>query len=591
MGPRTWQARQAGRGLKVELVQYEKGHKGTMSEAELHILRGRMLAGRRNKARRGELFNHAPIGFVRLPGAGMALDPDEQVRDVVRLIFDKFDELGTVAGLLRYLVSNPVLMPVRPHFGPDRGELQWRRPNRMTPTFLLHHPIYAGAYSHGRRPTDPRRKIPGRPATGRRLVPMDQWEVLIRDRLPGYISWERYEANLRRLARNRARVAAMGAPRDGDSLLAGLVVCGRCGRRMLVSYPGDREGPRYSCRRGAIEYAEPACQSLDGRGPDELIARPVLTVLEPAALELSLGAGEDLRRERERLGRHWQQRLERARYEADRAARQYQAVEPENRLVGRELERRWEQSLAAVRDAEERYDRFRRDRPAELTAGDRDMILSLASDIPALWRATSTTASDRRVIVRHLIERVEVAVRGETEWADVVVRWSGGFVSRHEVRRPVRRLEQLRDYSALMDRILELHRAGRTAGEIAECLNAEGFRPAKRRATFNGAMVRQMLSRRFRSGPRPRALTESSPLEAHEWWLTDLARELGMPAPTVHCWLRRGWIAARKLAGAGGRWILWADEEELDRLRRLRASPRSWSDSPYPSELTTPKAR
>ena len=567
------------------------GLKGTMSEAELHILRGRMLAGRRNKARRGELFNHAPIGFVRLPGAGMAPDPDEQARDVVRLVFDKFDELGTVSGLLRYLVRNRIFMPVRPHFGPNRGQLEWRRPNRMTLNFLLHHPIYAGAYSHGRRPTDPRRKVPGRPATGRRLVPMEQWEVLIRDRLPAYISWEQYEANLQRLARNRARVAAMGAPRDGDSLLAGLIFCGRCGRRMLVSYPGGLKRARYSCQRGAIEYAEPACQSLAGQGLDELVARLALTVLEPAALELSLGAGENLRRERDQLDRHWRQRLERTRYEADRAARQYHAVEPENRLVVRELERRWEQALAAVREVEEEYDRFRRDQPAELTTGDRDTIMALASDIPALWRAATTKASDRRVIVRHLIERVEVTVQGETEWADVVVHWSGGFISRHEVRRPVRRLEQLRDYSALMERVLELHRAGRTSGEIADCLNAEGFRPAKRRETFNRAMVRQMVSRHVRSGPRPRALSEASPLAAHEWWLTDLARELGMPTPTVHSWLRRGWISARKLTGAGDRWVLWADGEELDRLKRLRASPRSWSDQPYPPELTTPKAR
>jgi DNA invertase Pin-like site-specific DNA recombinase len=567
------------------------GLKGTMSEAELHILRGRMLAGRRNKARRGELFNHAPIGFVRIPGAGMTLDPDEQARDVVRLIFDKFDELGTVSSLLRYLVRNRILMPVRPHFGPDRGHLEWRRPNRVTLTFLLHHPIYAGAYSHGRRPTDPRRKLPGRPATGRRLVPMDEWEVLIRDQLPGYISWERYESNLQRLARNRARAAAMGAPRGGDSLLTGLVCCGRCGRRMLVSYPGGLKRARYSCQRGAIDYAEPSCQSLAGQGLDELIARLVLTVLEPAALELSLGAGEDLRRERERLDRHWQQRLERAHYEADRAARQYHAVEPENRLVVRNLERHWEQALAAVRNVEEQYDRFRRDQPTELTAGDCDMIRSLASDINALWGAATTTASDRRVVVRHLIERVEVAVQGETERADVLVRWSGGFVSRHEVRRPVRRLEQLRDYSALMGRVLELHRAGRTSGEIADRLNAEGFRPAKRRATFNRPMVRQMLSRQFRSGPRPRVLTEASPLKDHEWWLTDLARELGIPVPTVHSWLRRGWIASRKLTGAGGRWILWADDQELDRLRRLRASPRGWPDQPYPPELTTPKAR
>ena len=214
----------------------------------------------------------------------MALDPDEQAQDVVRLIFDKFDELGTVSSLLRYLVRNRILLPVRPHFGPDRGQLEWRRPNRMTLTFLLHHPIYAGAYSHGRRPTDPRRKIPGRPATGRRLVPMEQWEVLIRDRLPGYISWERYEANLQRLARNRARVAAMGpTPRRG--LAPGRADLLRALRASDAGLLSRRvEAPRYSCQRGAIEYAEPACQSLAGQGLDELIARLVLTVLEPAGV-------------------------------------------------------------------------------------------------------------------------------------------------------------------------------------------------------------------------------------------------------------------------------------------------------------------
>lgn len=567
------------------------GLKGTMSEAELHILRGRMLAGKRNKARRGELFNHAPIGYVRLPGGGMALDPDEQAQSVVRMIFDKFDALGTVSAVLRYLVRNRILLGVRPHFGPNRGVLEWRRPNRVTLTFLLHHPIYAGAYSHGRRPTDPRRKVPGRPATGRKLVPPSEWQVLIKDELPAYITWDRYEANLRQLARNSARAAAMGAARDGSSLLAGLVVCGRCGRRMMVAYPGQSTRPRYSCQRAAIDYAEPACQSLAGSGLDDLVARQVLTALEPASLELSLGAGDDLRREREKIDLHWRQRLERARYEADRAARQYHASEPENRLVTRELEKRWEQTLIASREIEEAYNDFQRRQSVELTVTERDMILSLARDIPALFRSSTTTPADRRVIVRHLVERVEVAVQGETERVDVAISWAGGFVSRHELRRPVRRVEQLRDFTLLMTRVRELQNRGQTSSEIAERLNLEGFRPAKRRETFNASMVRQLLSRQNRTGPRPKALTESSPLQEQEWWLTDLGRELGMPQPTVHSWLRRGWISARKLPGHPGRWILWADPEELDRLRQLRSCPRGWSDEPYPRELTTPKVR
>ena len=565
------------------------GLSGIMSEAELHILRGRMLAGARNKARRGELYNHAPIGYARVPGGGLMLDPDEQARDVVRLIFEEFDELGTVSGLLRYLVRHGIRLGFRPHFGPHKGELEWRRPNRTTLNFLLHHPIYAGAYSHGRRPTDPRRKVPGRPATGRVVVPMDQWEVLIPDHLPGYITWEHYEANLQRLAQNSARAGAMSAARGGDLLLAGLVVCGRCGRRMLVAYTTKGHRVRYQCQRGALDYAEPRCQSLAGGALDELVAGQVLRALEPAALELSLRAVADAERERGRLARHWEQRLERARHDAERAARQYHAAEPENRLVARELERRWEQALLAQRQVEDEYDRFRHGRPAELTSSDVKMIESLAGDIPALWRAETTTVQDRQEVVRHLVERVVVAVQGETEWVDVAIHWAGGFVSRHEVRRPVSRVEQLRDYAELMRRVAELHGAGRTSRQIAEALNREGFRPPKRRETYNAAMVQLLLARRGRSGPRPEELTGDDPRGNDEWWLSDLSRELGMPQPTVHSWIRRGWIRGRKLPGVGGRWILWADAEDLDRLRRLRAYRRTWPDETYPAELTTPR--
>ena len=241
------------------------------------------------------------------------------------------------------------------------------------------------------------------------------------------------------------------------------------------------------------------------------------------------------------------------------------------------------------RQVEEEYDRFRHGRPAELTGSDVKMIESLAGDIPALWRAPTTTVQDRQEVVRHLVERVVVAVQGETEWVDVAIHWAGGFVSRHEVRRPVRRVEQLRDSAELMRRVAELHGAGRTAGEIAGALNREGFHPPKRRETYNAAMVRQLLSRRVRTGPRPEAVTGDDPRGDGEWWLSDLCRELGMPQPTVHCWVRRGWIRGRKLPGVGGRWILWADAEELDRLRRLRAYRRTWPDETYPAELTTPR--
>jgi DNA invertase Pin-like site-specific DNA recombinase len=561
------------------------GLKGTISEAELHILRQRMHEGRLNKARRGELLNHAPIGYVRLADGGLGIDPDEQVQAVVRLVFDKFDELGTLSALLRYLVAQGIRMPVRPIGGPQRGQLQWHRPVRMTLQFLLRNPVYAGAYTWGRRAVDPRAKIPGRPCTGRKVIAPKDCQVFIKDRWPAYIDWPRYEANCQRLADNRARGDTRGAPRLGPSLLAGIIFCGRCGRRMGVQYGGAVSRLRYQCMRERVDYAGPLCQSICGRVLDELAQRLVLSALEPASLELSLAAAADLKHEQERLDRHWQLQLERARYECDRAARSYHAVEPENRLVARELEKRWEQALLDQRRAEEDYDRYRHGRPAALNEAGSAMVRSLAQDIPALWESPQTTPADRQQVVRCLIQKVLVTAPGNQEVAEVDVHWAGGFVSHHQVIHPVARYEHLRDYESLCRRVLELRRQGQPLTQIAQTLNAERWRPPKRRATFNAGMVHALLCRRGQAPTRP----SNHRLAPGEWWSADLARELELPEPTLYSWMRRGWVNARRLASGQGRWILWADGEELDRLRRLRTCPRSWHNQPQAAALTTPK--
>jgi DNA invertase Pin-like site-specific DNA recombinase len=566
------------------------GLKGTLSEAELHILRQRMEQGRLNKARRGELFNHPPIGYVRGPSGDMQIDPDEQVQGVVRLIFRKFDELGSINALLQYLVRNDVRLGIRPHYGPDRGTSQWRRPNRATLNNLLHRPLYAGAYSWGLRPTDPRRKIPGRPSTGRTVARATECAVLIKDRCPAYITWDQYQANLKQMEDNRNRWDTPGAVREGPALLKGLLVCGRCGHRLLISYGGNQQ-PRYSCQRDHIDYGEPLCQSLAGRRLDDLIARQVLSVLEPASLELSLSASADIQRERDELEKHWQRRLERARYEKDRAARQYHAVEPENRLVARELEKRWEQSLRDERTLQEEHDRFKRQQPAELTEADRAMIRSLAEDIPALWHSPGTPSADRQNIVRHLIERVVLTPQSSVNDAvDVTIYFAGGFRSHHELRRSVARYAQMHDYQPLLDRVQELTRQKQTARQIAEQLNREGWRPPKRRETFNVSMVQHLRWQRgFRKVHTCRQPNEL--LGRDEWWFIDLVRALDVPAPTLYHWLRRGWVRGRQLAGPQGRWILWADGDELDRLRRLRSCSRGWFNQPQAAELTRPKPR
>ena len=567
------------------------GLKGTMSEAELHFLKQRLSQARLNKARRGELFTKVPTGYVRLPADRIALDPDEQVQLVVRLIFDKFDELGSVYAVLRYLVRHEIKLGMRVQSGPETGRLEWHRPVHGTLNIIIHHPFYAGCYAFGLKRNDPRRRKPSVPYSGQVRVEPLKWEVMIPDKVPAYITWDRYVCNQERLAANRCLPTAIGAPRRGPSLLSGLVYCARCGRRMQVAYHAKGATVYYRCQTRSAEYGEPYCQALAGGSLEALVTEEVLKVLEPAKLELCFQAVADLDRERQRLDEHWQKRLERAGIEAQRVARQYHAVEPEDRLVARELERRWEQALREQRGLEEQYDRFKADAPREPTAADRQRIEAWADDLSGLWEAPSTTIEDRKTIVRFLVERITVGVRGQTEWVDVAIRWAGGQESRHEVCRTINKYDQLSNYQALRDRMIELRRAGTTTEAIAGRLNREGFHPPRGPAQFTPSIVKQFLSRRRLLGPGTRRRISVQDLGRHEWRMGDLARELEMAVNTMRNWHDRGWVLGRMSAETGGAWILWADEQEMDRLHRLRSWRPVGSDQRRPPELTTPWVR
>ena len=355
-------------------------------------------------------------------------------------IFDKFDELGSCRRLYRHLVRNQIRLGMRVHRGPRRGQLEWRLPTPGMLSRMLHHPIYAGAYSYGRRRVDHKRTAASGGKLKMREVPMSEWMVLQRDRLPAYITWERYEANQQRLLQNSPRTGSPGVPRSGKALLTSLLVCGACGRRMYASYR-SKSTAYYGCMRRKNEGS--TCCGLEAGVVDDLVAQQVLRALEPATLELSLKAIQDVHQERERLHRHWKQRLERATYEAERAERQYQAVEPENRLVARSLERQWEEALRNQRDLAEEYDRFLKEQPPHLSEDQRARILALSSDLPTLWNAPETTAADRKEIIRLVVERVVVHVRADSECAEVVISWRGGVTTRHEIVRPVSRYESL----------------------------------------------------------------------------------------------------------------------------------------------------
>jgi DNA invertase Pin-like site-specific DNA recombinase len=559
------------------------GLSGLMSEYEAIIMRNRLERGRLNKAQRGELFQRVPFGYVKLPAGGVALDPDEQARRVVQLLFDKFDELGSIYGLLHYLVRHDIRLGMRHQDGPQRGQLVWRRPSLPTLNHLLHHPIYAGAYSYGRSPRKVERSDPGAGEAGHRFAPMSEWKVLLLGRLPAYITWERYLANQQRLQQNRSLPGSPGTPRHGAALLVGLLVCSTCGRCLRASYPAQSKA-HYSCDRHLREAREQVCHGLNAAAIDGLVATQVLRALEPAELELSLKAIADIEQDRARLHRHWQQQLERARYEAQRAERQYQATEPEHRLVARTLERRWEEALSTQRQLEEEYDRFTREEPRQLGTEERARIRALSRDIPALWNAPGTTAADRKAIIRHLVEKVVVHVKHDSELVDVTIHWQGGFTSRHEVVRPVLRFEQLRGYEQLKDRIVRYRGAGDTAVQIAAKLNRAGFRTPKTKKEYTKDTVQKLIAR-FGLVNEKAADGELGP---NEWWLADLSRELDVTEGKLRSWAVRGWLSARRTPKSG-LWIVWADGQERRRLTRLKEHSRRGVT--HPPGLITPKRR
>ncbi len=543
---------------------------GTVSESEIHTLRMRMHAGREAKAARGDLSVALPRGYVHADGGRVEMDPDEEVRACVRLVFDLFAACGSLAGLLRILAERGVRLPHRSRRVAERGRLVWNRPNLATLHGMLRSPVYAGAFVWGRKGPDGS-GVPG-------------WRYVIRDHHTAYIDWDVYELNQRQLSAN----ASLARTGSRGNLLGGLVHCGRCGRRMAVRY-SDKGAVRYSCPGEARDYGGDRCQSFAGRPLLSLAGQLVLQALSPASVELSRSVAASAERDRGAQHELWRQRIERAGQEVDRIFRQYNAVEPENRLVARSMEARYEAALAGRNGLEEAYERFRASVPERLPEAEWERIRGSARDIARLWEGGAIDDGTRARILSLMMERITVTLRGTGGWLDVSVHWHGGHVGRHEVRAPVRRLGQLDSYDELCWRALQLAGEGRSQREIADILNAEGHRPP-RRETFSVGSVANLLGKCRpppAEPPRPRPPPEDR--RPHEWTVVELAERLGMPVPTVYGWVSRNTVSARREGGDGDvrrqRWLVFADGAELERLRemrrasteRARARERAWN--------------
>jgi DNA invertase Pin-like site-specific DNA recombinase len=555
------------------------GMKGAMSEFELVTLRNRLERGRDNKAARGELVMSVPIGYLKLPSGEVVIEPDEQARGAVATVFDKFRELGTAWKAFRYLRDNGIQMGYRCQRGSARGELQWRRPTIRCVLRILRHPIYAGAYAYGMRGKG--HQHPGDRKGSTAFLPPDQMRVLIPGRFPAYIGSEEFTRNQEQLQQNRSLKASRGIARSGKALLAGLACCGSCGRRYRVAYR-THEMPHYTCESHLVEGKEQqTCWGLRANELDELVAQQVLIALSPAGIDLSIKASQDIDKERKRLHKNWQQRLERSRQEVQRAERQYQAVEPENRLVARTLESRWEQALRYDQELREEYARFSKSTPARLSIGETEQIRRVAADIDALWRSKAASHADKKEVVRCLVDRVVVHVQSRSEYVDVTIYWHGGFSSQHEIARPVFDVTQQRDYDRFVSRIHELHAEGLNCSEMAARLNDEGFVPARRRGGYSKSSLHPIL---VKLG----IARSPNHLDPHEWWACDLAKELGVTNQKLYHWARQGYVHARRTPQR--HWIIWADSDELQRLHKLKEQTTSWIKKRAP-ELTVPKHR
>jgi DNA invertase Pin-like site-specific DNA recombinase len=514
------------------------GLKGTISEAELHMIRQRLDGGIRNKAKRGELRRGLPVGLVWGEEDGeVLLDPDETVRGAIATIFERFAELGSARQVWLWMRSEGIQFPLRRFTG---AEIQWVTPAYHQVHSVLTSPVYAGAYAFGKTRRERYVDEHGHPRKRTRKLPQEDWEVLIWDHHPGLIDKATFEANQARLAQNtRPRAHEPGgAVREGHALLQGIAVCGRCGRKLKVHYQGSRghKSPAYHCPGSVlVEGRGQWCVRVSGVRIDEAVAGALLDALTPAGVKAALHAAEELEQDHDAALSQWRLQLERAKYQAERAERRYRQVEPEHRLVARGLERDWEKALGALAEAEAELALRERQRPRTLTDQERAQLLALGSDLGRVWSAPTTTDRDRKQLLRTMIEEVILNLEHEPRRATLTIRWQGGALTELAVvlPKPQPAIRTDEDTIALLER-LAAHYDDAT---IAGILNRQGRRSATGER-FTVIIVSSL--RRHRNIPKYTPPAE--PPDGDLLPVGKAAEQLGVAPSTIFRWLQAGFI-------------------------------------------------
>jgi DNA invertase Pin-like site-specific DNA recombinase len=536
------------------------GLKGTMAQAELHFLRARLLGGKLNKAKKGELRFPLPVGFCHDENGHIVLDPDEEVRGAVSLVFRLFRETGSAFAVVQNFAQRALRFPKRAYGGAWNGKLVWGRLTHTRVLCMLKNPSYAGMYVFGRYQYHQQISTTGEIQKKVRAVPMPDWRVQLRQHHDGYISWDEFLENGKRLEKNRTNGEATmlsGPAREGLALLQGLLLCGNCGHAITIRYTGNGGiYPTYLCNRQRREgLATKDCMSFRCDLLDAAVSEEVLKALRPAELELALAALRELEVRDQAILRQWQMRLERAEYEVALAERRYQEVDPSNRLVANTLERRWNETLLHLQDLKKQAAEFQRKEARVFTPEQKAKVLALARDFPSLWHAPSTQAKDRKRMLRLLIKDITVNKLVEQRQLSVHIRWQGGACTDLFVQIPPSAAGRHRYHSPIVDRIRDLARSLLDA-QIADQLNREGGTSAKGKS-YTAKMIRWI---RWRYQIPLARLKKSEELTVQQ-----VAKQFGVSDGVVYYWIEHNVIQARRLNPGMPCWITLsaADERKL----------------------------
>lgn len=541
--------------------------KGTMARGELRTMHERLHEAKLNKARRGELRAPLPVGLARDHEGKVVLDPDAEVRGAVQLVFETFRETGSAYGAVQSFLSRGLRFPKRTWGGTWDGKLVWGRLSHARALGVLKNPAYAGAYVYGRFRAKKTISPEGEVRTTTCRMQTSSWLVTIKDHHEGYIGWDEYLVNQERLERNRTNgeeTVLRGPARQGTALLTGLLLCGGCGRRLTVRYQGDGGVyPVYECNWKKREgLGTGSCLSVRAHLLDHPVAERALAALDPVQVRVALDAVERVKEQDEALLRQWQMQIERAEYEAQLAQRRYEAVDPENRLVASTLERRWNEALSRLEGA--RQD-FAEHRKAQSRIPDRETeerLLVLAADVRRLWNAPSTSAKDKKRMLRLLVADVTVWRQPATRTLRLGIRFRGGTTEEVELALPPRVSDRLRTPRDLVDRVAELAPT-LSDDEVARTLNDEGWSSPKG-SKFHAGIVKWIRYRYEIAGRDPRRPGELT--------VRETADKFGVNPGVVYYWLERGMLEARRKNQGTPYWITLSPEKEVELATRVADS-------------------